>query len=401
MSDAARAAEASTANALKSKTANVVGVRRLIGATVIAWSLVMLGASGASAATKPDTWGTVWLCRPGLASNPCTSDRTATVVSRSGASRVQKSKASKTPPIDCFYVYPTVSRQQRDNATLEVDPEERVVAMLQASRFSTECRVFAPIYPQITLKALASGITGQEAATAYAGLLSTWRNYLAHYNNGRGIVFIGHSQGSSLLIPLIAQQVDPNAALRKRLISALLMGGNVTVLKGRTVGGSFKHIPACRSTDELGCVVAYSSFESTPPPDANFGRVGVGVNPFKPPNADALQVLCVNPASPAGGTAALDPYFLTSGVLALKPRSHSLPTPSTPWVSYPSEYTARCRSTGGATWLQVTADTNSSDPRPLVTESLGPKWGLHLYDVNLALGNLVSLVASESAAYQH
>jgi Protein of unknown function (DUF3089) len=359
----------------------------------------MLGGLCASAVAAPDKWGTVWLCRPGLASNPCMSDRTTTVVDRNGASHVQKPKAPAAPAIDCFYVYPTVSRQQRDNATLEVDPEERAVAVLQASRFSTACRVFAPIYPQITLKALASGITGQEAAIAYAGLLSTWRNYLAHYNHGRGIVFIGHSQGASLLTPLIANEVDRNPALRKRLVSALLLGGNVTVLKGKTVGGSFKNIPACRGADQLGCVVAYSSFETTPPPDSNFGRVGVGLNPFKPRNAGALQVLCVNPASPAGGAAALDPYFTIGDAQLLQPRDHSLKIPSTPWVNYPNEYTARCRSAGGATWLQVTPDTSSSDLRPLVTESLGPKWGLHLYDVNLALGNLVSLVAGEASAY--
>jgi hypothetical protein len=34
-----------------------------------------------------------------------------------------------------------------------------------------------------------------------------------------------------------------------------------------------------------------------------------------------------------------------------------------------------------------------------VTQSLGPTWGLHLDDVNLALGNLVSLVKSQAKAY--
>jgi hypothetical protein len=32
-------------------------------------------------------------------------------------------------------------------------------------------------------------------------------------------------------------------------------------------------------------------------------------------------------------------------------------------------------------------------------QSIGPAWGLHLFDVNIALGNLVSLVGTESAAY--
>jgi hypothetical protein len=54
---------------------------------------------------------------------------------------------------------------------------------------------------------------------------------------------------------------------------------------------------------------------------------------------------------------------------------------------------------GGATWLQVDADPDPGDHRPLVTQTLGPRWGLHLVDVNLALGNLVGLVGDQSAAY--
>jgi hypothetical protein len=34
-----------------------------------------------------------------------------------------------------------------------------------------------------------------------------------------------------------------------------------------------------------------------------------------------------------------------------------------------------------------------------VTQQLGPVWGLHLVDVNLSLGNFVSLVATQAKAY--
>jgi hypothetical protein len=71
----------------------------------------------------------------------------------------------------------------------------------------------------------------------------------------------------------------------------------------------------------------------------------------------------------------------------------------TPWVSYPGLYTAACRSSGGADWLQVTTVVSRGDRRPVVTASLGPRWGLHLADVNLALGNLVRLVDEQARAY--
>jgi hypothetical protein len=113
-------------------------------------------------------------------------------------------------------------------------------------------------------------------------------------------------------------------------------GGNVTVPVGRQVGGDFAHIPACRSTRQAGCVVGYSSFDAPPPADSRFGRVGGSLNPFAPTQPNT-HVLCVNPAAPAGGAGALVPYF---------------PAPASsgaPWVTYPDEYRARCRTGGGAT----------------------------------------------------
>ena len=65
-------------------------------------------------------------------------------------------------------------------------------------------------------------------------------------------MLIGHSQGSFVLRQLIAKQVDRKPAVRKRLISAILMGGNVLVKDGSDIGGDFKHIPACRSRPSSG-----------------------------------------------------------------------------------------------------------------------------------------------------
>ena len=79
---------------------------------------------------------TVWLCRPGLADNPCESSLETTVVSADGSSTTEAAAPAEDPPIDCFYVYPTVSGQQTPNANLDIDPEQRAVALQQASRFS-------------------------------------------------------------------------------------------------------------------------------------------------------------------------------------------------------------------------------------------------------------------------
>ena len=69
-------------------------------------------------------------------------------------------------------------------------------------------------------------------------------------------------------------------------------------------------------------------------------------------------------------------------------------------MTYPRLYTAKCETAGNATWLQVDAVSVPGDPRPTVTETLGPLWGYHVSDVNLALGNLVGDVAAQEASFR-
>ncbi|HEY5385266.1 MAG TPA: DUF3089 domain-containing protein, partial [Acidimicrobiales bacterium] len=171
---------------------------------------------GAGAAMRPSQApsNTVWLCRPGQTPDPCASSRAATSVAGSGATRIVASPVSPSARrFDCFYVYPTVSTEPGTNADLTVQPAERAAAIVQASRFSQRCTVRAPMYRQVTVAGLGHAGTAS-LAIAYTSLLSAWRDYLAHDNHGRPIIFIGHSQGSAMLIRLLQTQVDPSPSLR-------------------------------------------------------------------------------------------------------------------------------------------------------------------------------------------
>jgi hypothetical protein len=365
--------------------------RLLVLAGLVAGGI--LAPAGAHAADR-----TVWLCRPGAASSPCQGSLTATVV-EGGKQRVEPTARRKHPPLDCFYVYPTVSDQKTANATLHIDPEERSIASYQAQRFSQDCRIWAPMYRQITLRGIAdpASIPPSAATIAYSDVRAAWREYLARHNHGRGVVLIGHSQGTFILKQLIAQEIDAKPAVRRRLVSAILLGGDVTVRKGSLVGGDFRHVPGCRSDRQTGCVVAYSMFGATPPADALFGRV-TGVDAGS--RSAGREVLCVNPAAPGGGSGTLKPYSRTTPFqgttgAAVKIFTGPLPDVSTPWLRPPGRYTARCSHAGGADVLLVRAEDGARLPPPVPT----PAWGLHLGDVNLALGNLTDLVRRQAAAY--
>jgi Protein of unknown function (DUF3089) len=379
----------------------MIGGRTKVFAVAGLAALVLLAAGGplaSSALSIPAK--TVWLCKPGLASDPCASPLTATVVQTNGQTSIENAAINTKAPIDCFYVYPTVSKQTTENANLHIEAQETSVAISQASRFSQVCKVYAPMYPQVTLAALNSGKRVSTAAsiTAYIGVVKAFSEYLAKDNDGRGFVLLGHSQGALILEQLIKGVIDPNPALRRRLVSADLMGGNVLVPKGRLVGGTFEHVPVCRAATQTRCVIAYSSFLKEPPNPSFFGRQN---SPLLQPGVVNVgkEVVCVNPALPtqSGATGALLPYAPTT--TSAEGLFEQPPTASTPWVAAPGEYTGQCHKEHGASWLQINPVGPPIDPPEYVKEGLGPEWGLHVYDVNIALGNLVHTTALQSAAY--
>src|SRR3954452_24927635 len=332
--------------------------RRSLAAALCAASVLLLGAGAAGAPAA-----TTWLCRPGLAHNPCAPGLTATQIAPDGAvgGTVTATKA-KNPKIDCFYVYPTVSDQPGIQASTKVDPEERSIALYQAARYASECRIYAPMYRQITLRGLLQPdkVTTKMRTTSYNDVRDAWREYLKQDNKGRGVVFVSHSQGTFVLRQLLAKEVDAQPAVRKRVVSAILLGGNVLVKKGKGVGGDFQHLKACRSANQLRCVVAFSTFNDVPPKGALFGVAGTGRSVVPKEDATGTEVLCTNPAALAGGSAPLTSLYpsapfapgTTIGALTTQV---GLPTPmiSTPWIEAQA-FTGQCSGEGGANVLRIT-----------------------------------------------
>ena len=360
---------------------------------------LLSAAAAASAGAAP-----VWLCHPGVRPDPCTPGLSTTVYGpKLHKLGVQHPTAVKHPAIDCFYVYPTVSDQKTGNANLHIDPEERSIALYQAARYSQYCKVYAPMYRQVTLAGIgtaAAPTTKPNAALALSSVRSAFAYYLAHDNHGRGFVLIGHSQGSFILRELIAKDVDPKAAVRRRLLSAILLGGNVLVKPGpKGVGGDFKHIPGCRSNTQLGCVIAFSTFDQPVPKGSLFGRPS---SVLGSPAGKGDIVLCTNPAALAGGSAIVRPIlpsapFAPGTLIAVGNALLNItqPHPPTVWFTQPDAYSAQCVNSNGAHVLMLKALHGAQVASPAPT----PVWGLHLLDANIALGNLISIVHSESIAY--
>ena len=343
-----------------------------------------------------------WLCLPGRA-DVCSTPLPTTALNANGYGSVGRSIVAKDPPIDCFYVYPTVSSDQGLNSDLTAGREEKLMIETQFARFASVCRPFVPIYRQMTLASVAAYAAGadikQAGRLAYGDVRAAWRNYIATRNGGRPFVLIGHSQGSLMIQELIAREIETNPAVARRMKLAIIPGYNVLVPQGRVVGGTFKRTPLCSSPGQTGCVMSWTSFRerNAPPPGAIFGYAD------KP----GMTVACVNPARPGSRKwESLDSYFFTQSTLPIPGgpiQWSSQGRPPTPYVRAEGLASGRCVNEGQRGYLSVRTNVDPKDKR---TDRIGgevavlgmflPGWGMHLADIAEAQGDLLRQVGDLS-----
>ncbi len=395
-------------------------IRRSVFALVLCGALAPAASLGAQApaaqpaapaAVTPNDYADdrTWLCRPGRKGDACDIDLTTTAIAADGTMTRETWAADPMAPVDCFYVYPTISTDAADNSDMTADAPETNVVAQQFARFAATCRPFAPIYRQVTLAGLRKQMAGPrfdprfafEKGPQFDDVRDAWRSYLKRDNQGRGVVLVGHSQGGFILMELLRQEIE-GKPVQRQLVSALIIGATLDVPTGKDVGGALKVLPLCRKLGQVGCVVNFSAFRSDVLPPANT-RFGKGAEP-------GLSGSCTNPVTLGEGSAPLKAYLSASGrtitgTTAVQPWATDQAV-DTPWVSVPGLLTARCAANEHATYLEVTVNADPADPRTDdIVGDIGMRakpladWGLHLVDVNIVMGNLLDLVSQQTKTY--
>ena len=113
-----------------------------------------------------------WLCYPGR-KDVCTTPLPTVAVNPNGYGSNGLSPVATDAGVDCFVVYPTVSRDTGMNSDLVPGASEETLAMQsQFARFASGCRMVAPMYRSMTLGAVAVAAAGGDvtkpAMLAYA-----------------------------------------------------------------------------------------------------------------------------------------------------------------------------------------------------------------------------------------
>jgi len=355
--------------------------------TILSMLALAVASNAHSANEAPDYSQTAnWICRPG-ADAVCTADQDAVMLYADGHKALQPFIPAKNPAIDCFYVYPTVSEEPTPYADLAASPEIKKVVNSQLGRLASRCRVFAPIYRQATLAHLRQRLTGDSGADSDVPMRdveAAWAYYLKQDNHGRGVVLIGHSQGTALLQKLIAERIDGQGQQRL-LVSAFLSGDrSLGVPHGKSAGGTFVHIPTCSSGQQTGCVYVWGSY---------FANDTSGRQIFGTSRQDGLESACVSPAAPGGG----------KGILKLYHRKAPFaPDSDPPWVETIGQLSGECRANEAGVALRVTVEPGpvSGYLEALLKHPQLPEgWGLHVRDIALVQGNILDVLDAEISAW--
>ncbi len=134
--------------------------------------------------------------------------------------------------IDVFYVYPTLIVSDKDarwNVSIE-DSIQRAKVLntavhFQASAWASSGSLYVPFYRQAHLRSYSNLENGGKTALllAYSDVKAAFEYYLKHYNQGRGIILAGHSQGSTHIAALLHDFFD-GKPLQNQLVSAYIPG---------------------------------------------------------------------------------------------------------------------------------------------------------------------------------
>ena len=163
-------------------------------------------------------------------------------------------------PVDIFWVYPTILADDThwlmDVTSPSMIKKAQGTIRKQASVFMDQANLYAPLYRQMNMAAIALSPAEQQAIIKY-GMEDVWHAfsyYLKHLNQGRPFILAGHSQGSNLLTELVIRYWG-TLGVEEQLVAGYFIGWSIT-------GDDLKKNPTlaiCESAKQTNCFINYNT----------------------------------------------------------------------------------------------------------------------------------------------
>lgn len=192
--------------------------------------------------------------------------------------------------VDVFYIYPTTYHKVNP-ADPDYSPIDNPIMLKgatvafsnQATAFETAGNIYAPYYRQGTLpdhlmkeNDVLKVVAG---SPSFNDIVAAFDFYIKNYNKGKPFILAGHSQGSLMLLPLLAQYMAAHPAVYKRMVAAYVIGVPVTA---RYMSEN-KHLKFAEGPEDTGVIISYNTEAPNVPVGGNFvmgENIGLVINPL-------------------------------------------------------------------------------------------------------------------------
>ena len=208
--------------------------------------------------------------------------------------------------VDVFFIYPTIYWKGKywnadvndKNLNFRI---QKTTIRHQATAFNGCCKIYSPYYRQAALYSytVLEGSGRKALDFAYQDVKTAFEYYLKNYNHGRPIIIASHSQGSGHADRLLHDYFEKDSVLRKRLVAAYIIGGDIKK-------NEFRNIPASDSATQTGCLICWNARRSGEIKDQYYGDNLECVNPLTWKRDTVLAQVCLNRGSIPYGFAEID-----------------------------------------------------------------------------------------------
>lgn len=190
-------------------------------------------------------------------------------------------------PVDVFFLYPTAYQQasQSDPIVCAIDnPQMQAGAKSAFARtvtaFETEANIYAPYYEQAAIQVLAMPFDQQQAIVGgqpTQDALAAFDYYIKNYNKGKPFILASHSQGSNIMVNLLAAYMKDHPDVYSRMIAAYVPGYSITPQYLQ----QNPELKFATGADDTGVIISYNTVApTTTEPDPVVLPGAMGINPI-------------------------------------------------------------------------------------------------------------------------
>ncbi len=140
--------------------------------------------------------------------------------------------------VDVFFLYPTVYQQASSSDPIvcainnqQMQSQAQIAFTRTGSVFENMANVYAPYYEQAAIQVLQMPYDQQQSIVGgqpTADCISAFDYYIKHYNKGRPFILASHSQGSNIMVNLLADYMGSNPDVYQHMIAAYVIGYSIT-----------------------------------------------------------------------------------------------------------------------------------------------------------------------------